>query len=87
MTNKKNIILTIIIGLLCLTTIFAIGKFKSTNDELKRSDELNTKLNEQNKKLIDANNKADKKIDDLSQKYDSINKELKKIKEENSQSY
>ncbi|MFW7432269.1 hypothetical protein [Vagococcus carniphilus] len=85
MTNKKNIILTIVIGLLALTSILAIGKTKTMDDEVKRTHELNVKLNEQNKKLLDANNKADKKIDDLSSKYDAINKELEEIKKENNQ--
>ncbi|MGX7023528.1 hypothetical protein [Vagococcus hydrophili] len=80
--DKKKILLTIIIGLLSISTIIGFGMLKSTKSKLDEETQANTKLVEQNKKLIDANTKADKKIDDLAKKYDGINKELEKIKSE-----
>lgn len=83
--DKKKILITIIIGLLSVTTIIGFGKLKSTKNELEEANTSNTKLEVEKRKLIEANTNADKKIDELAKKYDGINKELEKIKAETAQ--
>ena len=57
-------------------------KWQDTKTELQTLTLLNTKLEEQNKKLLKANENADKKLDELTKNYDALNEKIEAFKAE-----
>ena len=80
--NTKKILYSVILVVLLDERIEKILKWQHTKTELQTLTLLNTKLEEQNKKLLKANENADKKLDELTKNYDALNEKIEAFKAE-----
>ena len=79
---KKKILYSGILVVLLAVSVVSFLKWQDTKTELQTLTLLNTKLEEQNKKLLKANENADKKLDELTKNYDALNEKIEAFKAE-----
>ena len=80
--NTKKILYSGILVVLLAVSVVSFLKWQDTKTELQTLTLLNTKLEEQNKKLLKANENADKKLDELTKNYDALNEKIDTFKAE-----
>ncbi len=80
--NTKKILYSGILVVLLAVSVISFLKWQDTKTELQTLTLLNTKLEEQNKKLLKANENADKKLDELTKNYDALNEKIDTFKAE-----
>lgn len=80
--NTKKILYSGILVVLLAVSVISFLKWQDTKTELQTLTLLNTKLEEQNKKLLKANENADKKLDELTKNYDALNEKIEAFKAE-----
>mgnify|MGYP003413178840 CR=1 FL=1 len=80
--NTKKILYSGILVVLLAVSVVSFLKWQDTKTELQTLTLLNTKLEEQNKKLLKANENADKKLDELTKNYDALNEKIEAFKAE-----